>query len=562
MPDYTNPGSVNPANDVAGKGIPTNVDPAGPVSGVGIPIIVDPSKKALGLGLTQNISPPGGDLGKGVALVQPGPGPIFKQLPGTGGSGSVGATGPAGPPGGTGATGPAGGPGATGAGTTGATGPQGNPGSDGNTGATGPAGGPGATGATGPQGNPGGAGNTGATGPQGNPGSAGNTGATGPAGTAGTTGATGPAGSAGGTGSTGATGPSFSGLTPQEILYGAASGGGAEQDAAIEWDIAHETLLLGGATASPTSILATLADKTITAPAAGSVWDGIDIQASTLTLTAGGTAPNALSFAHLATPTITSAAAYTIPSAATLTIDGPPVAAGSTIITSRHSLDVLSGSIGLGTIVSLATVGNIFSINNYRNTQNFLTLDVANGSWTVYGTQRNLYWNINTGGLAIGTMADFPYSPNALVVHDDTTIASAAGAVWDGVLFKASTASITDATAITTAAGFNFTTIQAPTIAGDTATCAITSAATVYISGPPIASTNITITAAQALKIGTGSLVCQGAALATNATDGFLYIPTCAGTPTGVPTVQAGTVPMVYDTVNHVLCIYDGGSWT
>jgi hypothetical protein len=58
------------------------------------------------------------------------------------------------------------------------------------------------------------------------------------------------------------------------------------------------------------------------------------------------------------------------------------------------------------------------------------------------------------------------------------------------------------------------------------------------------------------------SLVCQGAALATNATDGFLYIPTCAGTPTGVPTVQAGTVPMVYDTVNHVLCIYDGGSWT
>jgi hypothetical protein len=64
------------------------------------------------------------------------------------------------------------------------------------------------------------------------------------------------------------------------------------------------------------------------------------------------------------------------------------------------------------------------------------------------------------------------------------------------------------------------------------------------------------------LKIGTGSLVCQGAALPTTATDGFLYIPTCAGTPTGVPTVQAGTVPMVYDTVNHVLCIYDGGRWT
>jgi hypothetical protein len=56
-----------------------------------------------------------------------------------------------------------------------------------------------------------------------------------------------------------------------------------------------------------------------------------------------------------------------------------------------------------------------------------------------------------------------------------------------------------------------------------------------------------------------GGLVIGTAALATTATDGFLYIPTCAGTPTGVPTAQTGTVAMIFDTTNNKLYIYDGG---
>lgn len=55
------------------------------------------------------------------------------------------------------------------------------------------------------------------------------------------------------------------------------------------------------------------------------------------------------------------------------------------------------------------------------------------------------------------------------------------------------------------------------------------------------------------------SVVFAGAALATNATDGFIYLPTCAGTPTGVPTSYTGTAAFIYDTSNDKLYVYRSG---
>jgi hypothetical protein len=48
---------------------------------------------------------------------------------------------------------------------------------------------------------------------------------------------------------------------------------------------------------------------------------------------------------------------------------------------------------------------------------------------------------------------------------------------------------------------------------------------------------------------------------ATTTTVGFVYIPSVAGTPTGVPTAFAGNVPMIFDTTGVKLWIYTGGAW-
>jgi hypothetical protein len=69
-----------------------------------------------------------------------------------------------------------------------------------------------------------------------------------------------------------------------------------------------------------------------------------------------------------------------------------------------------------------------------------------------------------------------------------------------------------------------------------------------------------TLTGTRRLTIdGNGNIVPGTAAIATNATDGFLYLPTCAGAPSGLPTAYTGRYPMVYDSTDHAIYIYDGG---
>jgi hypothetical protein len=72
-------------------------------------------------------------------------------------------------------------------------------------------------------------------------------------------------------------------------------------------------------------------------------------------------------------------------------------------------------------------------------------------------------------------------------------------------------------------------------------------------------STNGSATTKERLRIDSAGNVSVGnAALATTATDGFLYIPSGAGAPTGTPTSKTGRVPLYYDTTNNNFYIYNG----
>jgi hypothetical protein len=60
---------------------------------------------------------------------------------------------------------------------------------------------------------------------------------------------------------------------------------------------------------------------------------------------------------------------------------------------------------------------------------------------------------------------------------------------------------------------------------------------------------------------GNGSVTIGSNVVATNATSGFLYVPTCAGVPTGTPTAKSGYAPIVVDTTNNRWYFYSGGAW-
>jgi hypothetical protein len=56
---------------------------------------------------------------------------------------------------------------------------------------------------------------------------------------------------------------------------------------------------------------------------------------------------------------------------------------------------------------------------------------------------------------------------------------------------------------------------------------------------------------------GQDNVIIGSAALATNATNGFLYIPSCAGSPSGTPTTVTGRSPIIHDTTNNRIYLYD-----
>ena len=98
-----------------------------------------------------------------------------------------------------------------------------------------------------------------------------------------------------------------------------------------------------------------------------------------------------------------------------------------------------------------------------------------------------------------------------------------------------------------------------------TETCSIrfpntsaTAGAITFHTNQTIGTTNV----AERMRIdNVGNVVVNNQAIATTATDGFLYVPTCAGVPTGTPTTYTGRAPIVIDTTNNRLYFYSSGAW-
>ena len=117
----------------------------------------------------------------------------------------------------------------------------------------------------------------------------------------------------------------------------------------------------------------------------------------------------------------------------------------------------------------------------------------------------------------------------------------------------------------TSGAGGNNLTLNQCTINGSMGSLATNTA--LHLNGgdysactAPTLAAGASVVAQDALLFGS-SVVTRTASLSAIATDGFLYIPTCIGIPTGTPSTYGDSVAMVYDTTTNGLYIYASGLW-
>lgn len=306
--------------------------------------------------------------------------------------------------------------------------------------------------------------------------------------------------------------------------------------------------------------------------------------------------------------------ASTITTGATLAVSGPPVAGTNATITNKYSFLSEGGTVGVrfagGTAgsqelqlshdgtggfitsqtvqVTLQTSGGNSSIVTFLARDGKLTLQDGGVGLTLYpASSRRYIWDNGAG--RYGSGQQFGWSSNADpggAVNDTQLFRNAASVIeinngtsgqWGALkcgVRDAGTTTVTNGVTIghqssgTPAAGlgsailFNInSTTTADRNAAQISAFWTTATDASRTSAITFSVVNSAAALAEAVRIsGAGSMIIGTAAIATNATDGFLYLPSCAGTPTGTPTTFTGTVATVYDTTNNKLYIYNG-SW-
>lgn len=128
-----------------------------------------------------------------------------------------------------------------------------------------------------------------------------------------------------------------------------------------------------------------------------------------------------------------------------------------------------------------------------------------------------------------------------------STVISAAGAVWDAILFDMDV-SLSGSTNVTTATGFNMVTLNAPTITDAGTLASVTNAATFYISGPPTGS-GLTVTNPYSIWVDSGAVRFDDWVNIGTATDAATQGDLAAG--------LTGASRMFFDQSLQTLSVYD-----
>ena len=206
-------------------------------------------------------------------------------------------------------------------------------------------------------------------------------------------------------------------------------------------------------------------------------------------------------------------------------------------------LDCTATVNGTGIVISRAAAGaGAYLAANSTNASESLYLDGRGTFGVIIGSQNSPYSSHTIDG-GLGQYASI-------------TVASAAGATWDG-LYLAGSLTLSGNTNITNATGVNRTTFEAPTISAALA-LTITNSATVTIIGPPtgVGAGPAAITNAYSLWVqagtsrfagliqGTLGLTITGAAVSLNASSNF-DVNIATGTTTGAVSIGNSAVGIV-----------------
>jgi len=301
------------------------------------------------------------------------------------------------------------------------------------------------------------------------------------------------------------------GFTPGSIPFAAGPGTLTEDNANLFWDATNTTLRIGGAGANATSSLAFSTSKTLASPVAGSIWDGLRVENSTLTATmgAGNVTVTELVSAHFHQPTITTgggAGLLTVTDAYTVRIGAPPIGAGNATLTNAWSLGV-TGAVRLLSLLLVnpapVSSGTFTGVTQVAAAHTNLTASTevpdtnfnlsATKTWATGAitTQRDFLVQartyafaaastVTTGATVAITGAPIAganatiTTPLALWVQagasqfvPTATVVAAGGAAWNGVSIASATLTLTGATTPVTA--LSFVNIGQPTVSAASA---------------------------------------------------------------------------------------------